>query len=190
MKIRTVFGTIFALSVWYSTPGFAAKCQAPDLSGDVSEAQMSEFYSCIQPKLQAGYGKKGSEVGTAYVDWKQASKFPAAPGVHSGQHLMTYVNAAGYDAYVKYDGGAAPVGTVIAKESFTIKSKGKWKKGPLLIMTKVGDSASATGGWEYTGVKPNGKKLSVDGPGFCHACHQAYAHQDSLGYPIPNARVN
>jgi len=25
---------------------------------------------------------------------------------------------------------------------------------------------------------------------FCHDCHQAYAHQDSLGYPVKEARLN
>ena len=189
MKLKLILGSILAASL-YSGSSMAGKCVAPDVSGEVSEAAMTEFYQCIQPTLQKGYGKKGDEVGSAYTSWKNASKFPAAPGVHSGQHLMTYVNDIGFDDYVKYGSGPMPIGTVIAKESFTIKSGGKWKMGPLLIMTKVGDEAAATGGWAYSGVKKNGKVLSVDGPGFCHACHQAYAGQDFLGYPVPAARVN
>ena len=182
--------TALLFSALATAPGYAADCVAPKAGPDLSNEEMETLWSCLGEKLAAGYGKKGHEVGTAYTGWKAASLRPAAPGVHSGQYLMTYVNETGYADYVAFDGRAMPAGTVIAKPSFSIKDNGKIKNGPLLMMTKVGDSAADTGGWEYTGVKPNGKTLKVDAKGFCHACHVAWAHQDSLGYPVPDARVS
>ncbi len=172
-------------------PALAGDCTAPKAAAQLSAAQMTALYECLHPGFVAAYGQRGHAVGAAYGDWKPASLGPAAPGVHSGQYLMTYVNDIGYDQYIKYstDSTPMPVGTVIAKENFTIRANGKIKWGALLIMTKVGDAAADTGGWVYSGVKPKGKKLKVDGKGFCHACHAAYAHQDFLGYPVAQMRL-
>lgn len=101
---------------------------------------------------------------------------PQAPGIHSGQYLMTYVTDIGYDEYVKvhYFRCRNASRDDYYKEAFTIKSSGKLSKGALLFMEKVGsEAASDSGGWKYSGVKPKGKKLKVKEKGFCHACHQA-----------------
>ncbi len=169
----------------------AAECVPAKAGPELSADEMTELHNCLHPLFIESYGKKGHEIGSVYGDWKPVSLRPAAPGVHSGQYLMTYVNDVGYDQYIKYatDGSAMPVGTIIAKENFTIKDSGKIKWGPLLTMTKVGDEAADTGGWVYGGVKPKGKTLKVDGKGFCHACHQAFPTQDFQGYPIPESRL-
>lgn len=192
MKNTSAIVVLIMATIILLPNAYAESCKAPKAGLELSPDEMSELYKCIQPGLVKAYARKDHEVGSVYGGWKAASLRPAAPGVHSGQYLMTYVNDVGYDQYVKYsnDGTQLPVGTVIAKENFTIKSSGKVSKGPLLIMTKVGDEAADTGGWVYTGVKPNGKNLKVDGKGFCHACHQAYPTQDFLGYPVEDARVS
>ena len=190
MKNLSILASILLFGFSLSGSAIAASCKAPKAAAELSSDEVIALYECLRPAFLAGFGKKDHEVGAAYGDWKAASIRPAAPGVHSGQHLMTYVNAVGYDQYVAFGTGITmPVGTVIAKENFMIKDSGKVKTGPLLIMTKVGDEAADTGGWAYSGVKTNGKKLKVDGKGFCHACHQAYPTQDFLGYPIPDVRV-
>lgn len=172
----------------------AAACKAGKNPKEMTHAEMRAFYDCIRPGLSKGYQKKGrNPIALAYTDWKAASTAPAAPGVHSGQYLMTYINPAGYDDYVAFqrEGVDMPVGTQIAKENFAFKKNGKVKKGALLMMEKVGlSNAPDTGGWIYSGVKPNGKKLKVDQKGFCHACHLAWPGQDFLGYPIPAVRVS
>jgi hypothetical protein len=191
MKNTSAFLALLLVGMTSLSNAYAQSCKAPKAGPELSADEMSELYNCIQPGLVKAYAKKSHEVGSVYGDWKAASLRPASPGVHSGQYLMTYVNDVGYDQYVKYsnDGTQLPVGTIIAKENFTIKDSGKISKGPLLIMTKVGDEAADTGGWVYTGVKANGKNLKVDGKGFCHACHQAYPTQDFLGYPVQDVRV-
>ncbi len=171
-----------------------AECKAGKDPKQMTHAEMRAFYDCIRPGLVKGYQKKGKNpIAMAYTDWKPASTTPAAPGFHSGQHLMTYVNPVGYDAYVAFqsEGADLPLGTQIAKENFSFKKNGAVKKGALLMMEKVGlDKAPDTGGWRYTGVKPNGRKLKVEQKDFCHACHLAWPGQDFLGYPIKEVRVS
>ena len=191
MKQTMVLTAVMLLglgSVWQAA---AETCKAPKAGSELSSEEKTTLHNCLHPQLVSAYGKKKHPVGSVYGDWKPASLRPESPGVHSGQFLMTYVNEIGYEQYIKYstDSSQMPIGTIIAKENFTVKENGKVKNGPLLIMTKVGDEAPDTGGWVYSGVKPNGKVLKVDGKGFCHACHQAYPTQDFLGYPIPVARL-
>lgn len=192
MKYVVKIIVLFIAAGWISSV-YAAECRAPEAAKDMGIDDLQTLYECLRPDMVKGYQNKGNEIAGAYTDWKAASTAPQAPGVHSGQYLTTFVNPTGYDQYIKYstDGTEMPVGTVIAKEAFTIKKKGKVKIGPLLFMEKVGkDKAPETAGWKYSGIKPNGKKLKVDGKGFCHACHQAYPGQDFLGFPVPAVRVS
>ena len=185
--------SVLLIGAFFAGPA-AAECKAEKQPTEMTYTEMRAFYDCIRPGLIEGYQKRGKNpIALGYSDWKAVSTAPAAPGVHSGQYLMTYVNPLGYDDYVAFqtDGVNMPVGTLIAKENFSFKKNGTLKKGALLMMEKVGlDNAPDTGGWVYSGVKPNGKKLKVDQKGFCHACHQAWPGQDFLGYPIREVRVS
>ena len=188
-KLLVLISTLLISASWASA---SYACKAPKADG-LTIDQLNTLYECLRPKLVKGYQKKGNKIAAAYTDWKAASSTPQAPGMHSGQYLMTYVNDIGFDQYTKYlgDSTAMPVGTVIAKEAFSLNKKGKAKNGPLLFMEKVGlDAAPDTGGWKYTGIKPNGKRLKVDAKGFCHACHQAWPHQDFQGYPVEGVRIS
>ena len=194
MKSFATLASVLIIAAFAAGPAYAAECMAEKDPKEMTQDEMRAVYDCLRPELIKGYQKKGKNaIAMAYTDWKAVSTVPAAPGVHSGQHLMTYVNPVGYAAYVEFktEGANMPVGTLIAKEDFSFRKNGKVKKGPLLMMEKVGlDKAPDTGGWIYTGVKPNGKKLKVDQKEFCHACHQAYPGQDFLGYPIKEVRVS
>lgn len=194
MKPLTHLRAVFAACLCVFAGVTSANCKPEKHPSEMNATEMRAHYDCFRPRLAAGYQKRGKNPAVmAYTDWRAASTSPVAPGVHSGQHLMTYVNPLGYAAYVRFqtDGANLPVGTLIAKENFSFKKNGKLKKGALLLMEKVGlDAAPDTGGWMYSGVKPNGKKLKVDQKGFCHACHQAWPGQDYLGYPAPHVRVS
>ena len=74
-----------------------------ELTGEEAQA----VYKCIADELHAGYtsGDKRwipAEFVTDYRDWTPVSKFPAAPGFHGGRFLLTWVNDAGDDEYLKY----------------------------------------------------------------------------------------
>jgi hypothetical protein len=77
---------------------------------------------------------------------------------------------------------------VLAKESYTLSKKGKGRKGPLFVMTKVAaGEADEFGNWVYSAVKGNGKVMKIK-QAFCHDCHQGFANQDSLGFPDTDVR--
>ncbi len=83
-----------------------------------------------------------------------------------------------------------PVGSVLAKESYKLSKKGKPRRGPLFIMTKVAaGEADEFGNWVYSAVQPNGKVMKIK-QGYCHSCHVAFADQDSLGYPDEDVRLS
>ena len=170
----------------------AGGCVAPKPASDLSGPEVQAIYDCIRDSMIKGYQKGGDEVAMAYTGWKAASKLPAAPGWHGERFLMTFVNDIGYATYTEFNDEDAkmPVGTVVAKESFKINKKLQVKRGPLFIMTKVGDAeAPDTGGWIYGGILPNGKKMKFK-QSFCHDCHGNWDTQDSLGYPLEEVRVS
>jgi hypothetical protein len=197
-KNLKLFLAAAGLAVLYGCAGSGGQtasdsaCVVPKAEADMSIDDLKTLYDCKRPELVAGYQKKGHPIASVYTEWQAASRAPQAPGMHSQQYLMTYVNPTGYSEYVRFATADAdmPTGTVIAKEAFRIKGK-KVVHGPLLFMEKVGmDAAPDTGGWKYSGIKPNGGNLKVDEKGFCHACHQAWPGQDFLGYPLPAVRAS
>lgn len=188
-------GATVAASAIFTTvdprPAHAADCTVSKAIDDMTEADINALYGCMREKLVAGYGKSGKGIGKDYAGWKAASTRPAAPGVHGGRFLMTYVNDIGHAEYVKYSDAnpKMPVGTIIAKESFKPNKKGKVRFGPLLIMTKLeAGKAPKYGDWLYAGINGKGKNFKVSQK-FCHDCHGNYDDQDFLGYPDEDARI-
>lgn len=167
-----------------------ANCNVNKSVDDVSYREAHDVYLCLERKMFDGYntGPKrwvnANHVGQ-FRTWTPASTLPANPGVHSNRFLFTYVNPIGAAAYTQFaDGVKMPVGTVIAKESFSINSKGKSKPGPVFFMEKVAAGTSPkTGDWFYTMVAPSGKPQAVNVFKACHECHSGFSDSDFLGYP-------
>lgn len=162
--------------------------EIPDFTPD----QVAALYDCVRDALPEAYGAGGDEVATTYRTWSAASTGPAAPGFHGGRFLNTFVNEAGFEAYIQYEDDdeafEMPTGTVIAKESFTL-ADGAPRIGPLFIMTRVATTDSPdTDGWVYSAVQPNGQPMGIS-QSFCHDCHGGYAYSDSLGYPVHEVRL-
>ena len=157
---------------------------------EISSEDLLKLYEAERPGLIAGYQKHGNAYAMAYTHYKIAAALPAKPGVHSDRYLMTYVNDIGYDEYVKYGAGPMPVGTIIAKEAFKLRPNGEFLPYSLFIMEKVSaEDAPETDGWVYARVLYDGTTGLPASQEFCHSCHKAYAHQDSLGYPVREARL-
>jgi hypothetical protein len=159
---------------------------------DFSAEEVAAVYDCLSVELAAGYAKEGDAVGSVYREWGVTATGPAAPGAHSNRWLLTFANDIAYDTYVQYafgDDFTMPVGSVLAKESFSLTKAGAPRNGPLFIMTKVeaGGDAEEFGNWVYSAVRANGKPMGVK-QGFCHDCHVAFADQDSMGYPDRDVR--
>lgn len=159
---------------------------------DFTQEQIDALYDCVRDELLESYQSGDNEVAAVYRDWGQAQTGPAAPGFHGGRFLNTFVNEVGFDAYTRYEEDdetfEMPVGSVIAKESYTLR-EGAPRRGPLFIMTR-GETADYpdTDGWIYSAVQPNGDPMGIS-QSFCHDCHGGYTHSDSLGYPAFDARL-
>lgn len=159
---------------------------------DYTPEEVAAVYDCLSDDLAAAYAQEGDAVGSVYREWGVTATGPAAPGAHSNRWLLTFANDVAYDTYVQYGFGddfAMPVGSVLAKESFSLTKEGAPRNGPLFIMTKVesGGDAEEFGNWVYAAVRTNGKPMGIK-QGFCHGCHEAFADQDSLGYPDRDVR--
>lgn len=174
----------------------AATAQDCTFEGDVFDftpEQVAALYDCVRDDLAAAYASGGNEVGLAYRGWDAAATGPAVPGVHGERFLNTFVNEVGHAAYVQYieddESFEMPVGSVVAKESFTVRD-GAPRLGPLFIMTRVeNDAAPDTEGWVYSAVQPNGQPMGFE-QSFCHDCHSAFFGGDNLGYPVPEVRLS
>ena len=175
----------------------AADCTvAPDSDPfDFDAAQVTEIYSCLESAMAEAYAKHDSTTAKEYRTWTNSQTIPAIEGAHTERFLMTFANDIAAEQYLKFEfeGVEMPVGSILAKESFKVRTKGKNNGkvvvGPLFTMEKVGlDAAPDTAGWLYGGVLPNGKDMKFK-QSFCHNCHTAWEAQDSLAYPVEEARV-
>lgn len=160
---------------------------------DFDQSEIDALYACVVDDLAAGYAAEGDEIGSAYRTWTATATGPYNPGPHGERFLNTFANDVAAETYNQYGFGddfAMPVGSVLAKESYKLRKDGTPRLGPLFIMTKVeaGTEAEEFGNWVYSGLQPNGKTMGVK-QSFCHNCHQAFADQDSLGYPDPSVRL-
>ena len=147
---------------------------------------------CRCDALVAGYQKKDDPVAAVYRDWAATATRPGVAGVHGDRFLMTFANDIAAEQYLKFEeeGVEMPVGSVLAKESFKVSKKGKVRRGPLFIMTKVAaGEADETDNWVYGGVQPNGKPMKFK-QSFCHNCHVGFADQDNQGYPVEEVRIS
>ncbi|SET66512.1 cytochrome P460 family protein [Oceanicella actignis] len=175
----------------------AEECAAGKPRDQMTYEDAQAVYACLEDKMLRGYmtGPKRwvpERFVAEYRGWTRASNLPADPGFHGGRYLLTYVNPVGAATYLRFEeeGVKMPPGSVIAKESFSIDEQGKAAPGPLFIMQKAEPGASLqTGDWYYMMVAPNGAPQAVDVMTACNACHQNYADQDYMAYPVEEVRA-
>lgn len=170
----------------------AATCTFEAEIPDFTQAQIDALYDCVAADLLANYQNGDNEVAAVYREWGQVQTGPTAPGFHGGRFLNTFVNEIGYEAYIRYEEDdesfEMPVGTVIAKESYTLRDNAP-RRGPLFIMTRAEtEDYPDTGGWIYSAVQPNGNPMNISQT-FCADCHNGFSFSDGLGYPAPEVRL-
>ena len=143
--------------------------------------------------MTVGYAKadlsseSGENIAVDYVNWAKFSTAPYQSATHGNRFVNNYANPTAAEEYGNYeDGGAMPIGSVLAKESFMVSGKGVVSPGPLFVMEKMQDGFhEESGDWRYSMVLPNGKIMGVtngDGSGkveFCIECH-IVAERDSM----------
>lgn len=211
---RFAAGAVTALTLAGGAGGVFAQASGSDpefspISGDpakprrhtrlVGPAKLSperaqEVYEIVRQSLRAGYGKAGRVVASGYQDWRRFNVAPYLSAAHGNHYLSNYVNAIGADTYGKFErGGAHPVGTVIAKDSFSLTRSGEILLGALYLMEKMPSGFNhASGDWKYALIRPDGTFVGeTNGSGrerveYCIGCHLAKQNQDHLWF-LPRA---
>jgi hypothetical protein len=197
LRLFSLSAAIVAGGLFATAPAAHAACEAGKAGEELSGSEAQAVYDCLKDQMYKGYNRGNKRwidksVVKDYRGWTAASTFPAAPGFHGERFLLTYVNAAGAEQYLKYEdeGVTMPAGTIIAKESFSVNAKGKAKAGPLFFMEKAAAGASPqTADWYYYMVAPSGAPMAVNVVKACHECHAGFAESDGMAYPVEEARV-
>ncbi len=138
------------------------------------------------------YARSGHPAAKAYQKWRRYNTTPYRSASHGQRYLNTYANAKGA-AYGKFEkAGLMPVGTVIAKDSFTVTEKGAVSAGPLFIMEKMPEGFNyVSGDWRYTMIMPDSSIFgetngeNSEAVKFCISCHLAAEQYDHLHF-MPN----
>lgn len=159
---------------------------------DLDEDQVIAVYDCLEAKMAEGYASGDDPVAAEFRSWTATATRAAVAGPHGNRLLLTFANDIAAESYLKFaDEIEMPVGSVLAKESISLsKKKQTARPGPLFIMTKMeAGSIPETDDWLYGGVQPNGKPMKFK-QSFCHNCHEGWAEQDNLAYPLEEVRVS
>jgi hypothetical protein len=164
---------------------------------DLKPKEATEIYNIIVSALKAGYGRSGHPVAETYQGWKQYNTAPYLSISHGNHYLNNYANstAKAYGAFE--DAGTMPVGSIIAKDSFTVTTSRGIVLGPLFISEKMPSGFNyVTGDWKYTEILPDGTVLGeTNGEGaerveYCIACHLAAEKQDHLYFVPKKYRID
>lgn len=138
--------------------------------------------------MQAAYTKSGDPSAKAYPNWRRYSKVAYVSGTHGNRFVQNYANDTGraYGAFEK--AGRMPVGSILAKDSFTVTPNGRVGVGPLFLMEKMsGGFNKKSDDWKYSMVMPTGAVMGATNGknssalNFCYECHMSVAEdQDSM----------
>ena len=145
------------------------------------------IYRAIGGQMAQSYGESQIIVAENYLKWRRANLAPYRSATHGARYLNNYANAVAKDHYVLDGEGEMPVGSIIAKDSFTATAAGDVFTGPLFIMEKMAPGFSPAGGdWRYTMIMPDGSVFgTTNGEGsadvaFCSECHTQRGKRDRL----------
>jgi hypothetical protein len=158
---------------------------------NVSAADAEAVYQELVVSMAEAYKLSGSAYAADYLRWTRFNTAPYRSVTHGRRYINNYANAAGR-AYGRYEeAGVMPVGTVLAKDSFSINKSGEVLPGPLFLMEKMAPGFNPeSADWRYTMILPDGSFLgttkgeSANTVAFCVPCHAAAGRgQDHLFFP-------
>ena len=147
--------------------------------------------------MAEGYARSGNQWAASYQNWRNVAARPYVSDTHGARFVNNYANDIGADNYSLFEeAGPSPVGTVLAKDSFTVGAGGAVGAGPLFLMEKMEAGFNAdTGDWRYTLIMPNGRTIGATGGkgaarvSFCADCHLGVEEYDSRFFLDEEYRV-
>lgn len=157
----------------------------------VSDAELTAIYQKLQARMVKGYSLSQYPTAKGYPKWRLYNSAPYLSATHGNRYVNNFANpkAKGYDTLTK--GAKMAVGSVLAKDSFTVTDEGKVFPGALFVMEKLAEGTSPQNAdWRYVMVMPDGSLFGdtmgdgADEMVFCHTCHKIKANKDYL-YFVP-----
>lgn len=149
------------------------------------------IYDNIIEQMAKGYAQSGDPSAIAYRNWRRDNSAPYLSKGHGNRFLNNYGNKISEGYLSLQRGETMPVGSILAKDSFTVTDNDEIFGGALFLMEKLGPGVKPeTGNWRYAMIMPDGSVLgdnTVVGDTsmqFCHDCHKRVKKRDYL-YFIP-----
>ncbi len=158
---------------------------------DLSKEEASRIYERMAQQMLEGYRQSDTPAAAQYQNWKRFNTAPYLSRGHGNRFLNNYGNSVARDYLNLQTGEQMPVGSILAKDSFTVTQSGEAFGGALFLMEKLPQATSPdTADWRYVMIMPDGS-LFGDTLGenpvkmdFCHSCHEIAEAEDFL-YFIP-----
>lgn len=146
------------------------------------------IYRIALKALADGYARSGALSALSYLGWRRYNSVPYLSSTHGNHYVNHYANETARD----YGSGKRlPVGSVVAKDSFSVTASGGILLGPLFLMEKMPAGFNhVSGDWKYSLIQPDGTVFGeTNGIGsqrvqYCISCHLAVEGQDHL-YFVP-----
>lgn len=156
---------------------------------DLSDGQIEQIYRALKAELERRYERSEETTITKHQSWPRYNTVPYLSSSHGNRYANTYANATAKD-YGRFEkAGTMPVGSVIAKDTFTVAPNGTVRPGPLFVMEKMQKGFNyVSGDWRYVAILPDGSILgetngdAAESVEFCIACHLVMEKQDHLHF--------
>ena len=197
MRHFTVCALAFLATAATTAPSLAQDAFKPtehfkiERPADLKSDDANAIYDGIIKQMAEGYAQSGIPAAKDYLKWRRDNNAPYLSSGHGNRFLNNYGNAVS-NGYLKLRRGSKmPVGSVLAKDSFTVTDDKEIFGGALFLMEKLADNAKPqTGDWRYVMIMPDGSIFGDNAVAgdesmqFCHDCHKRVKTRDYL-YLIP-----
>ena len=158
---------------------------------ELTSQQAEDFYRELLPQMKSALSLSEHNEYAEYTDWRRFNKFPYLSLQHGNRFLNNYGNDIAKDYLALAAGEKMPIGSILAKDSFTVTLDNEIFPGAFFIMEKLSEGLSpGTADWRYLMILPDSSVLG-DSTGvnaasmdFCHACHTNVSEQDYV-FKIP-----
>ena len=145
------------------------------------------IYDNILKQMSDGYAQSGDVTAKKYKNWRRENNAPYLSAGHGNRYLSNYSNNIARNYLELRRGEKMPVGSILAKDSFTATDGDDIYAGALFIMEKLAEGVSnKTGDWRYAMIMPDGSVFGDsaiagdESMKFCHDCHDRVKNRDYL----------
>lgn len=163
---------------------------------DLSKNEAKKIYKDLKARMATAYSMSDLSEIRGYQSWKVFNDAPFISATHGQRYVNNYANAVAINYAILKEGEELPVGSVLAKDSFTVTGDGRVFPGAMFGMEKLAEGANPqTADWRYFMVIPDGSIVgdtTGENPhlmAYCHDCHLAVEDRDFTFFVPDEYRV-